>query len=67
MAFIRLNDLRLIEEYCVKPNNEKCPIGEICYTDEFQCRYWKQVFENPVSNNFVVRQGNSWKAGNNDR
>lgn len=66
MAFKRLDDLYLIEEYCIKPQNTPCPIGGICYSDEFQCRYWKQVFKNKASNKFVVRQGNNWKAGNNE-
>ena len=63
MAFKRLNDLYLIAEYCVKSEDELCPIGETCYSDEFQCRYWKQIFKNKLSNEFVVRQGNKWKAG----
>ena len=35
MAFKRLNDLKLIEEYCCKPVNETCPIHKTCYDNEF--------------------------------
>ena len=60
MAFKRLNDLRLVKEYCTKSENEKCPINKICYDNEFQCRYWKQIFKQPNEEGFTVRQGNSW-------
>ena len=60
MAFKRLNDLRLVEEYCAKPENEKCPINQTCYDNEFQCRYWKQIFKQPNEEGFIIRQGNSW-------
>ena len=60
MAFQRLNDLKLIEEYCTKPENEKCPIGKTCYNDEFQCKYFKQVWVKPTEEGFVIRQGCSW-------
>ena len=33
MAFKRLNDLRLVEEYCTKSENEKCPINQTCYDE----------------------------------
>lgn len=48
MAYRELNSLRLKEEYCSKPKNKDCPIRQICYEDELQCRYWKQVFINPM-------------------
>ena len=60
MAFKRLNDLRLVEEYCTKPEGEKCPISETCYDNEFQCRYWKQIFKQSNEEGFTIRQGNSW-------
>lgn len=60
MAFKRLNDLRLVEEYCTKSENEKCPINQTCYDNEFQCRYWKQIFKQPNEEGFTIRQGNSW-------
>ncbi len=60
MAFKRLNDLRLVEEYCTKSENEKCPITQTCYDNEFQCRYWKQVWQIPNEEGFTIRQGNSW-------
>lgn len=60
MAFKRLNDLKLKEEYCVKPNTEKCPTL-YCYNNEFQCRYWKQVWEN--MDGLVIRQGSHWFKG----
>lgn len=47
MAYRELNSLRLKEEYCSKPKDKDCLIRQICYEDEFQCRYWKQVFINP--------------------
>lgn len=62
MAFKRLNDLQLKEEYCVKPNTEKCPTL-YCYDNEFQCRYWKQVWEN--TDGQVIRQGSRWFNGDN--
>lgn len=58
MAFKRLNDLKLIEEYCCKPVNETCPIHNTCYDNEFQCRYWKQVWKQ--NNDFNIKQGNRW-------
>lgn len=60
MAFKRLNDLKLIDEYCCKPENEKCPICKTCYNDEFQCRYWKQIFKSINEDGFTVRQGSKW-------
>lgn len=43
MAYRKLTDLRLIKEFCCKPLDEKCPIHNTCYDDEFQCRYWRQI------------------------
>ena len=60
MAFKRLDDLYLVKEYCTKSNIEKCPIGQTCYNDEFQCRYWKQIWKKPSEEGFTIRQGNSW-------
>ena len=59
MAFKRLNDLRLVEEYCCKPYNKECPKHEICYDDTFQCRYWKQLFKS-TDGEQTLRVGNSW-------
>ena len=58
MAFKRLNDLKLIEEYCCKPVNVICPIHKTCYNNEFQCKYWKQVWKQ--NSDFNIRQGNHW-------
>lgn len=58
MAFKRLNDLKLIEEYCCKPVKETCPIHKTCYDNEFQCRYWKQVWKQ--NDDFHIRQGSHW-------
>ena len=60
MAFKRLNDLRLIEEYCCKPVNVICPIHKTCYNDEFQCKYWKQVWKRQSDNLNIIRQGGHW-------
>lgn len=60
MAYCRLTDLRLVKEYCCKPQNIKCPIRNTCYNDEFQCRYWKQIFKSPCEEGFSVRQGSHW-------
>ena len=60
MAYRRLTDLRLVKEYCCKPEGIKCPIHNTCYNDEFQCRYWKQIFEKFGEEGFIVRQGNHW-------
>ena len=43
MAFIRLNDKVLKNEFCNKPKNKRCT--NICYDDEYQCPYWKQEWE----------------------
>lgn len=43
MAFIGMNTLQIYKEYCNKPENKQCPIPKLCYNDEFQCRYWKQI------------------------
>lgn len=48
MGYRQLNSLRLKEEYCNKPKDKNCPIHKTCYDDEFQCRYWKQIFINPA-------------------
>lgn len=58
MTFKRLNDLKLVEEYCNKPYNKECPKCD-CYNDEFQCRYWKQVWEKSNGEQ-VLRIGNNW-------
>ena len=55
MAYHRLTDLRLIKEYCCKQENAKCPIHNTCYDDEFQCRYWKQIFKRFGANDFTVK------------
>ena len=60
MSFKRLNDLKLIEEYCCKPVNENCPIHNTCYNNEFQCRYWKQVWKRHSDNFNIIRQGSHW-------
>lgn len=60
VAYRRLTDLRLVKEYCCKPEGIKCPIHNYCYNDEFQCRYWKQIFKRINEEGFVVRQGNHW-------
>lgn len=60
MAYRSSTDLRLKEEYCCKPENVKCPIHNTCYDNEFQCRYFKQVWINPAEEGFIIRQGNSW-------
>lgn len=60
MAYRRLTDLRLVKEYCGKLEGIKCPIHNTCYNDEFQCRYWKQIFEKFGEEGFIVRQGNHW-------
>lgn len=59
MSFKRLDDLRLIEEYCCKPVNKNCPIHKTCYDNEFQCRYWKQVWKQNDDFN-IIRQGSHW-------
>ena len=28
--------------------------------DEFQCRYWKQVWQRHNEDFYIIRQGNSW-------
>lgn len=38
-----MNTLQIYKEYCNKPENKQCPIPKLCYNDEFQCRYWKQI------------------------
>lgn len=58
MSYKRLNDFKLIEEYCDKPYNKECPKCP-CYNDEFQCRYWKQVWENSEGER-KLRIGNHW-------
>lgn len=60
MAFKRLNDLKLIEEYCCKPVNEICPIHKTCYNNEFQCKYWKQVWKRHSDKFCIIRQGSHW-------
>lgn len=60
MAYRKLNSLRLEKEYCNKPKDKKCPIHKTCYDDEFQCRYWKQIFSNPTQEGYTIRQGNNW-------
>ena len=60
MAFCRLTDLRLVKEYCCKPKNAKCPISNTCYNNEFQCKYFKQVWIKPTEEGFIIRRGNSW-------
>ena len=60
MAFKRLNDLKLIKEYCCKSVNEICPICKICYDDEFQCKYWKQVWKRQGDDFNIIRQGGHW-------
>lgn len=60
MAYRRLTDSRLVKEYCCKPENAKCPIHNTCYDDEFQCRYWKQIFKRFGEDDFTVRQGSHW-------
>lgn len=60
MAFKRLNDLKLIEEYCCKPVNVICPISKTCYDNEFQCRYWKQVWKRHSDDFSIIRQGSHW-------
>lgn len=60
MAYRRLTDLRLIKEYCCKPSDAKCPIHNTCYNDEFQCKYWKQIFKKFNEKEFIIRQGHYW-------
>ena len=60
MSFKRLDDLRLVKEYCCKPVNETCPIHKSCYIDEFQCKYWKQIWQRHNEDFYIIRQGNSW-------
>ena len=68
MAYRRITDLRLKDEYCSKPLYEKCPIHEICYDNEFSCKYWKQIFVRPTEEGYTIRQGNSWyRSMSNDR
>lgn len=63
MAFKHWNSLRLIKEYCCKPKDKQCPFHQTCYNDEFQCRYWKQVFKRPSDDYFTIRQGSDWYTG----
>lgn len=68
MAYLKLNSLRLKKEYCNKPRDELCP-ARYCYNEEYQCRYWKQIFSNPTQEGYTIRQGNNWykaKDGNYD-
>ena len=60
MAFKKLNDLKLIEEYCCKPVNVICPISKTCYDNEFQCKYWKQVWKRHSDDFYIIRQGGNW-------
>lgn len=50
MAFIRLNDNVLVDEYCdvgedncVKMRYPECL--RVCYNDEYKCNHWKQIFK----------------------
>lgn len=60
MAFVRLNDLRLIKEYCIKPIDYECESYETCYNDAHQCRYFKQVFKRNYDDFYTIREGNKW-------
>ena len=45
MAYRSLNDWVLVREYCIKPNNKKCP-ADFCYDEDYYtCKYWKQEFK----------------------
>ena len=55
MSFKRLDDLRLVKEYCCKPANETCPIHKSCYIDEFQCKYWKQIWQRHNEDFYIIR------------
>lgn len=59
MAYRRLNDLRLIKEYCTHPDKENCQ-RLYCYNDEYQCGYWKQIFKRPFDDFYTIRQGSCW-------
>lgn len=60
MAFIRLNDLKLIEEYCIKPEEYICKSYETCYSDLHQCRYFRQVFKREFDDFYTIREGHKW-------
>lgn len=66
MAYKSLTDLRLIKEYCCKPSDTKCPIHNTCYNDEFQCKYWKQIFKRFDGEEFTIRQGSHWYKSKDD-
>lgn len=59
MAYKGLSDPRLIKEYCTHPDKENCQ-RLYCYNDEYQCRYWRQIFKRPIDDFYLVREGNSW-------
>ena len=44
VAFIRLNDKVLKNEYCNKPKDKPCN-NISCYNDSYQCPHWKQEWE----------------------
>ena len=60
MAYVRLNDLRLIKEYCIKPKDYECKSYETCYNDEHQCRYFRQVFKRKYDDFYTIREGYKW-------
>lgn len=60
MAFVRLNDLRLIKECCIKPKDYECKSYETCYNNEHQCRYFRQVFKRKYDDFYTIREGSKW-------